>query len=417
MQGKRRIASFVPAALTPIEFKEIYHALTWHIENRGLGEFEQAVSTYLGVKKAYAFTSFMRAIYACLVALKRVDRREEVIIPRYSCPTFAHAILASGLKIRYCDVSPLTLSIDMGYLRRMDLSNVMAVICVNHFGLSNPLNEVSDLCRANAVYLIEDLGYALGSEYQGQKLGTTGDFSVLNFQEGKAIPVGGGMVTTNHEAIMNGFSTRVKDRPSLLTMLGYKFLSDPHAYFLFMRGSRWLNYDLRRRFSMESTMRHINHEYDYTFNLNGGLKSISNFQGALGCQILSRIDRHMAVREQNAARLEDELGRLEGVGLVQREPGVGRIHYIRYPILVKKELRSRVLAELWQRGIEASPMYAEYGVRVDAGEFPGTERVLKEMLTLPCHPGVDERDLGVMVEVMKELSGREKVETGVREIT
>jgi len=405
-EKRTKLMSFVPAAMTPIQFEDIYHALAQHIGNKGLNEFEQATSSYLGVKRAYSFTSFMRAIYACLISLRKIDARQDVIIPRYSCPTFAHAILASDLKIEYCDVSPATLSFDMNYLYKMNLQNVLAIICVNHFGLPNPMDEVAALCKRNNIYLIEDLGYALGTEYKNKKLGTFGDFGILNFQEGKAIPIGGGMVTTNHRDIMDDFNTssRVKQEANILTMLGYKFLSNPPAYFLFTRINKLLNYDVRRRFSMEDTMRHTASEYDYTFSSNATLKSISNFQGALGCSILSNMDKHMKIREKNASILEAELRTFKSIGIIQKAPGTSRVHYIRYPILVRgKGLRSQIVTELLNKGIEASPMYSEYSVSIDANEFPGAEKVLSGILTLPCHPGISGEDLKITTEVIKKL--------------
>lgn len=397
---------FIQAAMTPIQFEDIYHALAQHIANKGLDEFRQAITSYLDVKRAYTFTSFMRAIYACLISLKKIDRREEVIIPRYSCPTFAHAILASGLRTKYCDVSPTTLSFDMNYLYKMNLRNVLAIICVNHLGSTNPVDEIADLCKRNSIYLIEDLGYALGSEHENRKLGTFGDFSVLNFQEGKAIPIGGGMVTTSHEDIMDGFNTssRAKQQANILTMVGHKFLSNPHPYLLFMRINKLLNYDMRRRFSMEDTIRHTAGEYDYTFSSNATLKCISNFQGTLGCSILSNMDKHMKIREKNASVLEAELRGLKSVSIIQKVPRISRVHYVRYPILVRRKLRSLILTELLNKGIEASPMYSEYAVSIDANKFPGAAKVLSEILALPCHPGVGEEDLKITVEVIKELS-------------
>ncbi|MBA7696652.1 dTDP-4-amino-4,6-dideoxygalactose transaminase [subsurface metagenome] len=171
---------FVQAAMTPIRFKDIYYALIQHINKRGLDEFKDAINSYLGANSSYTFTSFVRAIYACLESLKRVDKRKEIILPRYCCPDFTRSVLAVQLKIKYCDINPITLSLDTGFLREMNFENVLALICVNHFGFANPMDEIMDLCKRNDIYLIEDLGYALGTEFKNQKLGTFGDFAVHN---------------------------------------------------------------------------------------------------------------------------------------------------------------------------------------------------------------------------------------------
>ena len=397
---------FVPAAMTPIRFRDLSYGLTQYMKKDALIRFEDAIKSFLKVGNSCTSTSFMKAIHACLNTLKKIDGRREVVLPRYSCPSFVHAVLESGLKIRYCDIDPTTLSIDIDSVDEMNLQNVLAIICVNHFGFANPMDKIMDLCGRNDIYLIEDLGYGLGTEFRGGRLGSFGDFSVLNFQEGKAIPVGGGMVTTDHEGIMDDVTGahRIGGLKKAPLMFGYKFLSNPHTYFLFMKTSELLKYDIRKRFSMEGTMRHTNNEYDYTSNPNNPLESMSNFQGALGLSILSNMDEHMKVRGKNTSILETELSSLENIDVIQKEPGTGRVHRVRYPILVKKGLRKQVLAELLKHGIEASPMYSEYGMDVDADRFPGAEMVSREILTLPCHPGVNEEDLKTTVEVIKKFS-------------
>ena len=397
---------FVPAAMTPIRFKDLSYGLTQHMKKDALDKFEEAIRSYLDATNSCTSTSFMKAIHVCLNSLTKIDSRREVILPRYSCPSFAHAVLESGLEIKYCDINPATLSLDKESLHEMNLQNVLAIICVNYFGLANPMDTLVDLCKKEDIYLIEDLGYGLGTEFRNKRLGSFGDLSVLNFQEGKAIPVGGGMVTTNHENILDKHDVvdRTRGWNRIPLMFGYKFLSNPYAYSLFMKTSELLNYDIRKRFSMEDTMRHTANEYDYISNLNGYLKSMSGFQGALGLSILSNMKKHMKARKKNASILKTELSALENIGLIQKEPGTTRVHHIRYPVMVKKGLRKQVLTELLKHGIEASPMYSIHGVKVDVNRFPGAAKVSTEILTLPCHPGVNEEDLKTTVEVLKKFS-------------
>ena len=392
---------FIQAAMTPVSFADIYYALTQCAKKKGRDDFENAMTSYLGAHDSYTFTSFVRAIYACLGSLKRVDQRRKVILPRYCCPDFARAVLAAGLEVEYCDVNPDTLSLDLKSLSEVDLKDVLALICVNHFGLANPMDEIVDLCKRNKVYLIEDLGYALGTEIHGRKAGTFGDFAVLNFREGKAIPIGGGMVTSHREGIMGHFNRtpRTKVRGNIPIMLGYKLLSNPYMYSLLMKANQLFRTNFQARFSMEDTGRSSVSEYDYQLNPDAPLKSISNFQGALGLRILSKMDRHMEMREKNASVLETELSLIDNISIVQKELGCNKVHYIRYPILIEERIREHILTELLKHGIEASPMYTQ--VRPDPNRFPGSARVSREILTLPCHPTLKERDLKTIISVIR----------------
>lgn len=399
-----RKLQFFPAAVTPFTVRDFFYALDQHINKKGLPEFETAICSFIGIKNAYTFTSFMRAIYACLIFLKKQDNRFEIIIPRYSCPSFAHGILAAGLKIKYCDIDPYTLNLDLGNLKSDDLKNVLAVICVNYFGFSNPMDEMSRFCKKNDIYLIEDLGYSLGTEYDNQKLGTFGDLSVYNFQEGKSIPIGGGMVTTNLDDFEDIFSDqRERAPPNFFQMAAYKTFSNPYGYKFFVDISQCLGENARKRFSMEDTIRRTINEFDFSFNTSSPLFSISNFQGALGCSILSNITEMMKIREKNALLYNKNLSNRENLILIQKLNKVNKIHYIRYPVLIGENLRDDMLLELLKNGIEASAMYSDHGIQTINSGYSGAEKVSKEILTLPCHPFMGDQDVEFTCEIINNI--------------
>ena len=401
---KKRPMRCIPAAVSPVQFTDLLYAMSQQNKMDGHIEFERLMSSYLDVKGSYSFTSFMRAIYACISCLRTTDKRNEVILPRYCCPSFSHAVLAAGLKIKYCDINPYSLTINMERLENIDLTNVLAFICVNFFGLSNPMDEISDFCKKNDIYLIEDIGYSLGTEYKHKKLGGFGDFSVLNFQEGKAIPVGGGMVSTNNIEAMNRLldDNRPQEKSNISIMFGYKFFSNPYLYSILMNGSMLFGKNMRKKFSMEDTIRDTSKEFDYEFDSNYPLKSISSFQGLLGCAELSKFDQFINQRQKNAQILEDELNNCEHIKLIEKDTDVTKIHYIRYPVFVKNGLRDKIISTLFKYGIEASSMYAEHGINISPLEFPGSEQVSNEILTLPCHPKMDQSDLMLIIDVIKQ---------------
>lgn len=394
---------FVPAAVTPIQSSYILQAFKKHLANEGCNEFEKEISSYLGVDKAFAFTSFMRAIYASLLSLKKIDNRKEVILPRYSCPSFAHAILSAGLRIKYCDTDFETLGLDINSIKKMDLKDVLALICINQFGLSNPMDDISDFCKKNNIYLIEDLGYSIGTEYGNKKLGTFGDFSVLNFQEGKSIPIGGGMVTTSTNIMDYLDDNRPKSRSDLITIMGYKFFAKPSNYAIFMKISQLLNLNLRKKVSMEDTIRSTSHEFDFDFDFKNSLNSISNFQGALGVLILKNFEKNIKSRLSNAMFLEKKLKDYNNIQIIKKDDLINKIHYIRYPILVKNNKRDSVLDHLLKSGVEASSMYAEHGMSIDQSKFPGSKLIYNELLTLPCHPYVNQNDLNLITKSIEEI--------------
>jgi perosamine synthetase len=341
----------------------------------------------------------MRAIYASLKSLRNIDKRGEVILPRFSCPTFAHAIMANNLEIKYCDINPKTLSIDMSSLNALDTKNCLALICVNHFGLANQMDEIKDYCRDRGLYLIEDLGYSLGTEYRGRTLGSFGDFSVLNFKEGKALPLGGGMMTTSHPELVEWLKNRRAKKSNPLRILGYKLVVDPGMYWLFRKSTDYSGINARRIMSSEDTIRHSREEYDFHFNPSEHLYSISDFQGRMGSLLLKDLDSQIKVRMDNAKKIMEVISGVEHVNPVIPEENASKIHYIRFPIMVDAGKRRKTLSDLIKCGIEARDIYSE--VKPDPKKHPGSYKVSKQILTLPCHPSMTQKDIEKIGDILK----------------
>lgn len=387
-----------PAAITPISTKDLIIALS-ETNHNSVKKFESKIKEYVSAKYGFTFTSFMRSIYVCLETLKKISKKETVVLPRYSCPSFSHAIIAAGLKISYCDINPKTLSIDFKSIERLDKKDILAIIAVNFFGLSNKMDIFSEFCSKHDIYLIEDLGYSIGTEYKGKRLGSFGDFSVLNFQEGKAIPIGGGMVTTNRDDIYDSFADqkRTHSKPSLSTPVLYKFFSNPYFYSILINTSKFLDVNFRKRFSMEDTIRLTSQEFDFGFNMISAYNSISNFQGSFGCQLFKSMEKNLEIRLKNADIYKELLNEIDDVQLIHPEPQTNKIHYIRYPILIKNNQRKKILDDILKNGFEASSMYEEHGIDIDKSAFPGGHIIKENLLTLPCHPLIDQNDIQIIV--------------------
>src|SRR3989339_474073 len=199
-------ARFVPVAMTPVKMQDIFSALFQVRENNkdSLKKFCEALASYFDSGQSHTFTSFMGAIYACLVSLQKIDwqKRSEIILPRYSCPTFAHSILAAGMKIKYCDINPQTLNINLESFEKINKTKVLAVIVTNLFGLSNPIDKIVKHCREKEIYVLEGADYSLGSIYKERRVGAYGDCTLLNFREGKAIPISGGAIVVKNKVLM-----------------------------------------------------------------------------------------------------------------------------------------------------------------------------------------------------------------------
>lgn len=390
---------FIPAAVTPVFLRDILISTLSRTD--GIDHFEAKLATYFLQSRAYTFTSLMRTVYACFYALSSSNTKRIVILPRYSCPSFAHGILAAGLEIEYCDVDPLTLAIDIESLSRLDLSRVLALVCTNLFGLTSNIETLIDMGRAHSIHIIEGVDYGIGTEYKYKRIGAWSNITILNFQEGKALPIGGGAIVSSLPIFETMYgSKRKKCFPNYVTMLGFSIFSRPRMYFLFMKLSKLLKIE-RKTFSMEDTIRKTSSETDFKFDPRNFDCRLSNFQGRLALRIMARLEQDLSHRYEIVTLLKSALCYLPHIHVITKIDEVNKVHYIRLPILVGDNNRNFILNELLSYGIEASPMYVEHGMQVDANYYPGSAKVAHELLTLPCHPYMRINDIRHIVRIFK----------------
>lgn len=76
-----------------------------------------------------------------------------------------------------------------------------AIIFVDVYGMPAKIQEIKEIANKYNILLIEDAAEALGSEYNGEKCGSFGDYSILSFNKNKIITTlgGGALVCKNQE--------------------------------------------------------------------------------------------------------------------------------------------------------------------------------------------------------------------------
>lgn len=150
---------------------------------------------YLGrryIGKAFLFYKGRHAITCALQALK-LPQDSLVGITGFTCFAVYEAVTKAGLQPFYLDINEsLNFSSES-----LEGRNLKCVIVQNTLGYPCPITEISDYCRSNNIYLIEDLAHSIGGSYSsGLEMGTVGDMTVLSFSQDKVIDAisGGGLI-------------------------------------------------------------------------------------------------------------------------------------------------------------------------------------------------------------------------------
>lgn len=115
-----------------------------------------------------------------------------VALPGYSCFDLVTAANAAGVRVRFYDVDPVTLSPDLASLQRLIDDGVSCVVAGNLYGFPLDFAALRSMCDLAGVPIIEDAAQGVGTHTPQGKGGSLGDATVLSFGRGKGWTGGGG---------------------------------------------------------------------------------------------------------------------------------------------------------------------------------------------------------------------------------
>ncbi|MFN7181254.1 MAG: DegT/DnrJ/EryC1/StrS family aminotransferase [Planctomycetota bacterium] len=172
------------------------------ILGKAVEEFESNFAKYIGTNFAVGVASGTDALYLSLKALN-LEKDAEVITPSFTFIATVLAIVNAGLKPVLVDVSEKDYCIDVFQLEKKITKKTKVIIPVHLYGYPCNLDKVSELCRENKVYLIEDACQAHGTMYKNKKIGSFGIAGCFSFYPSKNLGGygDGGMITTNDPKI------------------------------------------------------------------------------------------------------------------------------------------------------------------------------------------------------------------------
>jgi len=178
-----------------------------YINGPQVGEFEDQLAGYLGVKHVIGCANGTDALQMSLMALG-LKPGDEVIVPAFTYVATAEVIALLSLTPVMVDVYPDTFNIDIEQFERAITSKTKAVVPVHLFGQSADMEPILAMAKQHGIYVVEDNAQAIGAEYtfsDGRKArtGTMGDVGCLSFFPSKNLGCfgDGGAITTNDDAL------------------------------------------------------------------------------------------------------------------------------------------------------------------------------------------------------------------------
>lgn len=325
-------------------------------------EFEEGISKYIGAKYSTVFNSGTSALHAALIA-HGIGSGDEVIIPSFTFIATANAPLFVGAKPVFADIEDKTCELDPEDVKEKITQKTKAIIPIHYGGLPSLIRELREIAKDKGLILIEDAAEAFGAMVNREKVGTFGDSAVLSFCANKIITTGeGGAMVTD--------STVIYEKLKLIRSHGRLESAD------YFTSPKYMDYvDLGYNFRM------------------------SNIAAALGISQLKNVDKIIKMRRKNAEYLTRKLSPVDEVVLPSAPKGYFHVYQM-YTIRLKQGSRDALSRHLARKGIMTkvffSPVHLTHFYRKKLGykvRLPATERISKQVLTLPMYPSLTRREM------------------------
>lgn len=322
--------------------------------------FESWMSDRCGGAHAVALNSGTDALFLALRALD-IGPGDEVITCANTFVATVGAIVAVGARPILADVGDDEL-LSVETIAPLVTDRTKAVIPVYLRGRPLDIDPIIDLCRSRGVAVIEDCAQAIGTTIDGRQVGTCADASAFSMHPLKTLGgLGdGGMLVTRDPRIAE-----------------------------YARIAR--NHGLENR------------NESIRFGINSRLDSLQ----AAALNIKAKyLDQWLKRRVEIAAFYDDVLSTTRtGADLGGGKPGNAYYHYV-----VQSTHRDELQAYLAENDVQAA---IHYPVPIHWQKawlssqpriaLPTTERLSRQMITLPCHHHLSDGDVEKVVTLIKQF--------------
>mgnify|MGYP001211077142 CR=1 FL=1 len=193
----------IPIVRPSIDFTEVEQELR-EVMSTGIltsgpyvSHFEEAVAEFVGVQHAIATTSATTALHLSMAALG-VGPGDEVLVPDFTFPATANAVIQTGATPVFVDSSTKDFGMDPECAASLVSGRTRVIMPVDPFGQPADHQALTLLAADAGAHLVVDAACSLGAVRDNRKCGAHGDLSCFSFHPRKVVTCGeGGMVTTN----------------------------------------------------------------------------------------------------------------------------------------------------------------------------------------------------------------------------
>jgi dTDP-4-amino-4,6-dideoxygalactose transaminase len=332
----------------------------WITSGPWVQTFERALSAFCDGRPVKAMTSATAAVEVAL-QLAGIGAGDEVITPAQSFFTTLNMIVKVGAKPVFVDCDLVTRNIDLAAVEAAITPRTKAIVPTHWPGSLVDLDALYALARRRGV--IEDAALVIGSQWQQRNVGSMGDLVAFSFHPNKNMTtIEGGALVVNDDAEAR--------RVDALRFHGITYRDD------------------RTR--------------DVAFP--GGKFNLPDVNARIGVAQLAQLPAFLATRRALVARYFERFA-TDPPCVLPPPPRDGdgqtwNMFSVLLPLPAMASSRQQFRAALDAEGIGTGVSYEalhlstlgrRYGYK--EGDFPVTERIARETVTLPLHAAMTTADV------------------------
>jgi len=331
----------------------------WYILGKEVKAFEEEFAGYIGASYGIGVGSGTEAIHLALKCLS-IGQSDEVITVSHTAVATVAAIELTGAKAVFADIEPDYYTLNAKKLEAAITSKTKAIVVVHIYGQPADLDQIMEVARKHNLPLIEDCAQAHGARYKGRRVGSYGNLACFSFYPTKNLGAlgDGGMVVTN--------DAQLAQKAKLLREYGW-------------------------------TQRYVS-------DFAGWNTRLDEVQAAVLRVKLKYLDEDNAKRAK-LAELYDEQLRDTDLILPKQRKNAEHVYHL---YVIRSSKRNELLAFLKEKGIGVSvhypvPVHLQPAYKQSRNNLSETERVAKDILSLPIYPELTGAEIALVAGAIKEF--------------
>ena len=383
----------------------------WLTAGRWCDKFEKSLQVFLGLAcPALLVNSGSSANLLAFMTLtapelgdRQVRRGDEVITVACGFPTTVTPIINYGAVPVFVDVTIPQYNVDVSALENALSDKTKAVMLAHTLGNPFDLKAVKDFCDRHGLWLVEDNCDALGSRYSiGGKeryTGTIGDIGTSSFYPPHHMTMGegGAVYTSNPQLYRIAKSFRDWGRDCVCPSGTDNFC--------------------KHRFDGQFGELPKGYDHKYVYSHFGYNLKVTDMQAAVGCAQLEKLPSFVEKRKGNWKYLRDRLGQFESKLILPEACPDSDPSWFGFMITCGTGSDcAKIVSHLEGSGIQTRRLFAGnlmkhpcfdqmrkegIGYRV-SGSLDNTDRIMNDSFWVGVYPGMTERMLDRMAEMMAE---------------